>query len=85
MINLWLTDQELDGMTLLIRAEARKAVELGNSVLSKAQETLQILQDFDSKVEENRADFEAIMEETNAIEVLCFVSHHTAEKPTSQY
>ena len=52
------------------RAEARKAVELGNSVLSKAQETLQILQDFDSKVEENRADFEAILEETNAIEVL---------------
>lgn len=45
-------------------------MELGNSVLSKAQETLQILQDFDSKVEENRADFEAILEETNAIEVL---------------
>ena len=46
------------------------AVDLGNSVLSKAQETLQILQDFDSTVEENRADFEAIMQETNAIEVI---------------
>ena len=65
-----------NGMTPFIpRAEARKAVELGNSVLSKAQETLQILQDFDSKVEENRADFEAIMEETNAIEVLISVLH----------
>merc|ERR1711970_1263142 len=62
------------------RAEARKAVELGNSVLSKAQETLQILQDFDSKVEENRADFEAIMEETNAIEVtLSGANARTAE------
>lgn len=66
-------------MTLLARAEARKAVELGNSVLSKAQETLEILQNFDSTVEKNRADFEAIMQETNAIEVLCL------EKPTSQY
>ena len=46
------------------------AVDLGNSVLSKTQETLQILQDFDSTVEENRADFEAIMQETNAIEVI---------------
>ena len=46
------------------------AVDLGNRVLSKAQETLQILQDFDSTVEENRADFEAIMQETNAIEVI---------------
>ena len=46
------------------------AVDLGNSVLSKAQETLRILQDFDSTVEENRADFEAIMQETNAIEVI---------------
>merc|ERR1719331_3056129 len=62
------------------RAEARKAVELGNSVLSKAQETLEILQDFDSKVEENRADFEAIMEETNAIEVtLSGANARTAE------
>ena len=60
-------------MMVISRAEARKAVDLGNSVLSKAQETLQILQDFDSKVEENRADFEAIMEETNAIEVLISV------------
>ena len=60
-------------------------MELGNSVLSKAQETLQILEDFDSKVEENRADFEAIMEETNAIEVLCFVTNNTLEKTTSQY
>ena len=72
-------------MTLLARAEARKAVELGNSVLSKARETLEILQNFDSTVEKNRADFEAIMQETNAIEVLCFVSDHTAEKPTWQY
>ena len=62
-------------MMVISRAEARKAVDLGNSVLSKAQETLQILQDFDSKVEENRADFEAIMEETNAIEVLISLLH----------
>merc|ERR1719500_2344712 len=62
------------------RAEARKAVELGNSVMSKAQETLEILQNFDSTVEKNRADFEAIMQETNAIEVtLSGANARTAE------
>ena len=60
-------------------------MELGNSVLSKAQETLQILQDFDSKVEENRADFEAILEETNAIEVLFLCLMNFLNKITSQY
>merc|ERR1712203_961258 len=62
------------------RAEARTAVELGDSVLSKAQKTLQILQDFNSTVGANRADFEAIMGEINSIEVtLSEANARTAE------
>merc|ERR1719447_372019 len=66
------------------KAEARMAVDLGNSVLSKAQETLQILQDFDSTVEENRADFEAIMQETNAIEVTLTEANSKTAQAESQ-
>jgi len=50
------------------RNEARKAVELGNNVLSQAKETLKVLEEFDSKVEQNRADFTAIMRTTEDIE-----------------
>ena len=51
------------------RAEARKAVELGNSVLSQAQDTLQVLQQFDSQVEDNREEFEQMMRGTDDIEM----------------
>jgi len=55
---------EMDGY----RAQAKEAVNLGNSILSKAQDTLKILQDFDSTIEQNKADFDAIMLETGAVD-----------------
>merc|ERR1719384_56165 len=50
------------------RDSAKDAVETGNTVLEKAQKTLEILQDFENRVNDNRAAAESALDKIANVE-----------------